>query len=273
MLTDVCRRELGVDAERVVLTDAYRRELGACSFCFTRPESLSAGLHTHLHKRNLGSRTSAVRPNFHLRGSISLPTTPKLLSDPYKYDYQRRRTRSAGAERRKSSTAKQSPAAVWSPSAERPQRLVSELENIIRLSETLLTSSASSRSVPSSAESTPPRTRKRKKRSSSSQASHATARCPRDSKRCLHGVKLIALTASRDPLSPLATSSDAFTPSSTYALMVTRRRRALLILVLKTRLLVFRVTKIQSLTRLLDYSCDMLLQITMLFLTTQTSYD
>ncbi|KAJ7085361.1 hypothetical protein B0H15DRAFT_801949 [Mycena belliarum] len=131
------------------------------------------------------------RPTFHLRGSISLPTTPKLLSDPYKYDYQRRRTRSAGAERRKSSTAKQSPAAVWSPSAERPQRLVSELENIIRLSETLLTSSASSRSVPSSAESTPPRTRKRKKRSSSSQASHATARCPRDSKRCLHGVKYV----------------------------------------------------------------------------------
>ncbi|KAJ7615266.1 hypothetical protein DFH06DRAFT_1343730 [Mycena polygramma] len=67
------------------------------------------------------------RSTSHLHGSISLPTSPKLLSDPYKYDYQRRRTKST-----KSSTA--CPDAASPPSAKRLERLVSELENI-RLSE------------------------------------------------------------------------------------------------------------------------------------------
>ncbi|KAJ7660941.1 hypothetical protein DFH06DRAFT_1129975 [Mycena polygramma] len=156
------------------------------------------------------------RSTLHLHGSISLPTSPKLLSDPYKYDYQRRRTKST-----KSSTA--CPDAASPPSAKRLERLVSELENI-RLSEAPLKassnsrsslsrssgqpslshpstsrSSASSKSASSSVQSTPPRTRKRKTCYRSSQKPHSTARCPhgftrftaspRDFKRCIPGFK------------------------------------------------------------------------------------
>ncbi|KAJ6498595.1 hypothetical protein C8R47DRAFT_1317793 [Mycena vitilis] len=67
------------------------------------------------------------RSTSHIHGSISLPTSPKLLSDPYKYDYFRRRTKST-----RSSTV--CPDAASPPSAKRLERLVSELENI-RLSE------------------------------------------------------------------------------------------------------------------------------------------
>ncbi|KAK6984843.1 hypothetical protein R3P38DRAFT_3374939 [Favolaschia claudopus] len=88
------------------------------------------------------------RSNLRLGSPISLP---KLRSDPYKYDYQRRRTKSVDAEASlllmrnstlflaelreevcKSSALEQwSPAQVWSPpDAERLQRLISELESI-----------------------------------------------------------------------------------------------------------------------------------------------
>ncbi|KAK7051768.1 hypothetical protein R3P38DRAFT_3172075 [Favolaschia claudopus] len=90
-----------------------------------------------------------------LGSPISLPSTPRLLSDPYKSAYQRRRSKSMGAESplllmrdstlllaelceqaSKTSAIEQwSPAQVWSPpNAEQLQRLISELENI-RLSE------------------------------------------------------------------------------------------------------------------------------------------
>ncbi|KAJ6450824.1 hypothetical protein C8R47DRAFT_1329829, partial [Mycena vitilis] len=158
------------------------------------------------------------RSTSHIHGSISLPTSPKLLSDPYKYDYFRRRTKST-----RSSTV--CPDAASPPSAKRLERLVSELENI-RLSEVRAPSKASlhsqpslsrssgqpslshpstsrssvpSKSTSSSVQSTPPRIRKRKSRYQSSQKPHSTARCPhgfrrfiaspRDFKRCVPGFK------------------------------------------------------------------------------------
>ncbi|KAJ7782051.1 hypothetical protein DFH07DRAFT_765031 [Mycena maculata] len=139
------------------------------------------------------------RSTLHLCGSISLPTSLKLLSDPYKYDYQRRCTKST-----KLYTA--CPDAVWSPpSAEQLERLVSKLENIwlfeapLKASShsrsslsrssgqpplshpTTSRSSASSKSASSSVQSTPPRTCKRETRNSSSQKPH--------SMRCLPGFK------------------------------------------------------------------------------------
>ncbi|KAK6984003.1 hypothetical protein R3P38DRAFT_3232812 [Favolaschia claudopus] len=84
-----------------------------------------------------------------LGSPISLPSTPRLLSDPYKSAYQRRRSKSMGAESplllmrdstlllaelceqaSKTSAIEQwSPAQMWSPpNAEQLQRLISELE-------------------------------------------------------------------------------------------------------------------------------------------------
>ncbi|KAJ7623897.1 hypothetical protein DFH06DRAFT_1340220 [Mycena polygramma] len=170
------------------------------------------------------------RSTSHLHGSISLPTSPKLLSDPYKYDYQRRRTKST-----KSSTA--CPDAASPPSAKRLERLVSELENI-RLSEVRSLESFFEFPVFAISVFRP---------TVAISSFDILFFCVLEI--CVefcainptsYSQTLVALTASRDSLPPLATSSDPFTAPSLYALMVTRRRRALYMLLLKPRLPVFR---------------------------------
>ncbi|KAK7006433.1 hypothetical protein R3P38DRAFT_3214485 [Favolaschia claudopus] len=138
------------------LTDVCRREPHICGLFSTfYPLDLADfDARYRLTPRSFLSLVSSIRhphSTMRLGSPISLPSTPKLLSDPYQSAYQRRRAKSMGAESPlllmrestlflselreeslKSSAVEQwSPANVWiPPTAEELQRLVSELENI-----------------------------------------------------------------------------------------------------------------------------------------------
>ncbi|KAK7046303.1 hypothetical protein R3P38DRAFT_3175586 [Favolaschia claudopus] len=219
------------------LTDVCRREPHICGLFSTfYPLDLADfDARYRLTPRSFLSLVSSIRhphSTMRLGSPISLPSTPKLLSDPYQSAYQRRRAKSMGAESPlllmrestlflselreealKSSVVEQwSPANVWiPPTAEELQRLVSELENI-QLSEAASGPSSRAKTSEHSTTSRPSTSRLPASRSAYSRSASTTSTS--------------SAAISRQPSESQSTASRPFTSSKPSASTQATQSRA-----------------------------------------------